>query len=258
MIFVADIENTVVRFGFYKNHTLIHSGMLSSGASPKCADEYVMMLALFCEQKKISVSEITGAVLASVVPQLTEAIVAAVRAVFDCTPLIVAHGIKTGLSIRIDHHTQLGADIVANAVAAAGIFEKPFAVVDFKTATTISIVNANGEFCGGIIAPGVRLSADALSKSTAELPYISLDMPKSQIGKNTVDAMQIGCVLGAAAMVDGLLVHFQNLLGTNRLQMVATGYLASKVLPHCTQNIALAPNLTLDGLERLYNLNIGK
>ena len=258
MIFAADVENTAIHFGFYKNHALICSGMLSVGSPPKCADEYAIMLTLFCDQQKILIAEITGAILASVVPQITESFISAVRAVFSCTPLIVAHGIKTGLSIRIDHHTQLGADIVANAVAAAGILGKPFAVVDFKTATTISIVNVNGEFCGGIIAPGVRLSADALSKSAAELPYISLNMPKSPIGKNTADAMQIGCILGAASMVDGLLARFRTFLQTDDLQVIATGYLASKVLPFCTQIIEFQPHLTLNGLEKLYFLNASK
>jgi len=254
MILAISIQNTETSFGFYEGDSICHHCIISS-ISQKTADEYVMFLNDLCAQKEIDKSKIEGAVIASVVPPITEKLKQAVEIVFHCNPLIVAHGIKTGLNIRIDNHTQLGADIVANTVAAAGKLEKPFAVIELGSATTISAVNKQGELFGVIIIPGVKLSLDALSNSAAELPDISLEKPKSLLGKNTIDSMLSGSVYGTAAMLDGIISRLKEELKSDDLNVIACGGLAEKIIPYCKTEIKANKYLTLEGLLQLYKLN---
>lgn len=254
MILAIDVGNSGTAFGFYKDDSRYHHCKISSKPY-KSTDEYAMLLNLVCMQKKIDAADVEGCVISSVVPPLTEQIRRAVEEVFLCKPLMIAHGVKTGLNIRIDNQTQLGSDIVANTVAAAALLAKPFAVIDLGTATTISAVNASGELFGVIIVPGTRLAVDALSAHAAELPYISLEAPKFLIGKNTNDSMLSGSIYGTASMLDGLIERLKDELGTNNLSVIACGGLADKIIPFCHTNISIHPHLTLDGLIQLYRLN---
>lgn len=254
MILAIDIGNTGISFGFYKKNTIYYHCKISSKPH-KSADEYAMMLKTICSQNEVETADVEGAVISSVVPPLSEQIKKAVADVFSCNPLVVAHGLKTGLNIRIDNHTQLGSDIVANNVAAAAILEKPFAVIDLGTATTISSVNSAGELFGVMIMPGLRISVDALSAATAELPYISLGSPKSLFGKNSADSMLSGSIYGTAAMLDGVIKRLKNELKTDELDVVACGGYADKVIPYCKTKIQVKPNLTLDGLIHLFEIN---
>ncbi|OGO93024.1 MAG: hypothetical protein A2Y17_06990 [Clostridiales bacterium GWF2_38_85] len=254
MILAIDIGNTGTAFGFYKNEAMFHH--MSIFTKPhRSIDEYSMLLQNICIRKGIDTSYIDGCIISSVVPPLTEQVRQSVENVFTVKPLIIAHGVKTGLNIRIDNHTELGSDIVANTVAAASMLNKPFAVVDLGTATTIAAVNNTGELIGVIIVPGVRLSLDALSETAAELPYISLVTPKSLLGKNTEDSMLSGCVYGTAAMIDGIIERLKSEMKTDELSVVACGGLADKVIPFCNNNIIVNQFLTLDGLHQIYNLN---
>ena len=144
MILAIDIGNTGTAFGFYKDDSMCHHCKVSSKPY-KTADEFSMLLNTVCMQEKIDKSDVEGCVISSVVPPLTEQILQSVEKVFLCKPLIITHGVKTGLNIKIDIQTQLGSDIVANNVAAASVLPKPFAVIDLGTATTISAVNNSGE-----------------------------------------------------------------------------------------------------------------
>lgn len=254
MILAIDIGNTGIAFGFYKNEAMCHHIKISSKPH-KNIDEYVMLLNTVCTQKEISITDVEGCVISSVVPPLTEQIRQAVENVFSCKPLIISHGIKTGLNIRIDTQTQLGSDIVANTVAAASVLQKPFAVIDLGTATTISAVNSSGELFGVIIVPGVRIAVDALSVSAAELPNISLITPKALLGKNTKDSMLSGCIYGTAAMLDGIIERLKDELTTDNLSVIACGGLADEIVPFCHTEIIINPYLTLDGLIQLYILN---
>ncbi|HAN21468.1 MAG: hypothetical protein A2Y15_09080 [Clostridiales bacterium GWF2_36_10] len=254
MILAIDIGNTGTAFGFYDNATLCHHIRISS-IPHKSIDEYTMILNTYCMQKKIDISNVEGCVISSVVPPITEQIKQAVENVISCKPLIITHGVKTGLNIRIDNQTQLGSDIVANAVAAASVLQKPFTVIDLGTATTVSAVNSLGELYGVIIIPGVRLSVDILSATAAELPYISLGKPKSLLGKNTNDSMLSGCIYGTAAMLDGIIERVKEDLGAENLSVIACGGLADKIIPFCQTDISINPYLTLEGLVQLYRLN---
>lgn len=254
MIIAIDIGNTGIAFGFYKNDSICHHCKISS-TPHKSKDEYVMILNTLCMQKKIDTADVEGCVISSVVPPLTEQIRQAVEEIFSCKPLIITHGVKTGLNIRIDIQTQLGSDIVASTVAAASVLPKPYAVIDLGTATTISTVNDSGELIGVIIIPGARLAVDALSASAAELPYISLVAPKSLLGKNTKDSMLSGCIYGTASMLDGIIERLKKELETDNLSVIACGGLAEKIVPFCHTDISINQYLTLDGLIQLYRLN---
>lgn len=254
MILAIDIGNTGTSFGFYENESLRYHIKIST-ISHKSSDEYALHLRTFCMQKNIDTTVIKGCVISSVVPPLTEQIKRAAEDVFMCRPLIITHGVKTGLNIRVNIHTQLGSDIVADTVAAGTVLKKPFAVIDMGTATTISAVNSSGELIGVIIAPGVRVSVDALSASAAELPYISLGKPKSLVGKTTNDSMLSGSVYGTAAMIDGIIERLKAELKTDSMGVIACGGLAERVIPFCNNNIPINPHLTLDGLVQLYKLN---
>lgn len=254
MILAIDIGNTGTAIGFYKDNSIYHHCKITSKPY-KSKDEYAMLLNTLCVQKKIDPAGVEGCIISSVVPPLTEPIQQAVEEAFSCRPLIVSHGIKTGLNMRIDNQTQLGSDIVANTVAAAALLPKPFAVIDLGTATTISTVNASGELIGVIIVPGTRLAVDALSAAAAELPYISLIAPKQLFGKNTKDSMLSGSIYGTAFMLDGIIERLKAELETNKLSVIACGGLADKIIPFCKTEIAINQYLTLDGLVQLYRLN---
>lgn len=254
MILAIDIGNTGTAFGFYNEQSIVHHSKVSSKPY-KSKDEFVMLLNSICNHKKIQSADVEGCAISSVVPPLTEQVRQAVEEVFSCKPLVVTHGIKTGLNIRIDVHTQLGSDIVANTVAAAAVLSKPFAVIDLGTATTISAVNRHGELIGVIIIPGTRLAVDALSAAAAELPYISLADPKALLGKNTKDSMVSGCIYGTACMIDGILDKLKTELDTDSLSAVACGGLVDNIVPYCRTAISVNRFLTLDGLVQLFYMN---
>lgn len=258
MILAIDAGNTRIGAGVYpKGGGPMRAGFCLSAALPRTADEYARDLRSFLDARGIDPKEIAGCVISSVVPRLDRPIGDALAEILPaCRPLWVGHGVKTGLDIRIDHHTELGSDIVANAVAASERLERPFAVIDLGTATTVTAVNRTGELIGVMIIPGVQSSADALAQSCAELPMISLVAPESLLGKNTADSMASGCIYGAAAMIDGILARLREQLGDD-LSVIACGGMAERVIPftHTKEPIPIAPNLTLDGLAAIWRLN---
>lgn len=255
MILAVDIGNTGISVGLYRQSTGSPAALLRLSANPpRTADEYVLYLRAFLTEKGIGADQIEGCVLSSVVPKLNGAVGDAVRAVTGCRLLWVGHGVKTGLDIRVDHHTELGSDIVANAVAASERLTKPFAVIDLGTATTVSAVNRAGELTGVMIIPGVQTSADAMAQACAALPSFSMKAPREMLGKNTADSMASGCIYGAAAMIDGILARLREELGDD-LAVIACGGMADTVIPHTLTKIDIAHHLTLDGLARIWALN---
>jgi type III pantothenate kinase len=180
-----------------------------------------------------------------------------VRRLTGKTFLVVGSGLKTGLNIRTENPDKLGSDLVVDAVAAAAKYPKPTVIFDMGTATTLSVLDKQGRYIGGMIVPGMRVSVDALSAQAAQLPYINLDTPNEVIGKNTVDCMQAGVVYGHAAMLDGLIDRVEDALGSP-VTAVITGGLSRIVVPHCRRDIIYDENLLLDGLMILYEKNTGK
>lgn len=256
MILAVDIGNTSISAGIYPagGGPLRATLRLASG-TPRTADEYALWLKAFLREQSVDVGSLAGCVISSVVPRLNRPIGDALTEILpDCRPLWVGHGVKTGLDIRIDHHTELGSDIVSNTVAASQRLNRPFAVIDLGTATTVAAVNRAGELIGVMIVPGVQPSAEALAQSCAALPAISLTAPDQLLGKNTADSMASGCIYGAAAMIDGILARLREQLGDD-LSVIACGGMAERVIPHTREQIAIVPNLTLDGLAAIWRLN---
>ena len=257
MILTVDIGNTAMVFGFYEQNRLVESFRLSS-VPEKTADEYELVLDSLCRRKKIVPLAVEGCVISCVVPALKHPVERAVKAVFGCRPLIVGHGIRTGLNIRVDIQTEVGSDIVANMVAATATGKRPVAVVDFGTAITLSGVNDVGELVGVAIMPGIRVGLAALTKSAAALYDVSLGKPGRVLGKNTEESMVSGCVYGTASMVDGMVERLREEMGVRDLDVIACGELAECIVPYCKTKIEIRSQLTLEGLTRIYHLNVGK
>ena len=220
----------------------------------RTATEYAVSIKNILEMCDIDVADIEGAILSSVVPPLNSVILTAVEKVTGLRPLLVGSGIKTGMNILMDNPKSVGSDQIVDAVAASHEHPLPLIVIDMGTATTMCVVDKHGNYIGGIIYPGLRVSLDSLSSKTAQLPSISLDIPKRVIGKNTIDCMRSGIMYGNAGMIDGILDHMEEELG-EPATIIATGGLSRFVVPLCRHKILYDDALLLKGLMILYEKN---
>jgi len=255
MVFTADLSNSCITIAVFDTRGRMLFRSEISSERNRSEDEYYILLKSIFSIYNVEPTLAEGAIISSVVPPLTKEFSNAVERLLGCKPLLVGPGIKTGLDIKIDHHSQLGSDLVANTVAALSTYSKPFIIIDMDTATTFTAVNARGELCGVIILPGVKTSLDALSANAAELPYISLEHPRSLLGTNTVDSMNSGVIYGTACMLDGLIDRLREEFNGADTTIIATGALIKLILPYCKNNIIYAPNLALDGLYMIYRKN---
>jgi type III pantothenate kinase len=253
MLICIDIGNTNITIGGYKGDELRFTAKLSTD-SHRTADQYAIEIRDVLHIYGIERDEVTAAAISSVVPTVGKAVERALKKLFSVTPLVVGPGVKTGLNIKIDNPAQLGADLATGAVAALQKYPTPCIVIDLGTASTISVLGQNGEFLGGAIAAGVKLTLEALSSKTAQLPSVDIEAPKSVIGTNTVDCMKSGLVFGAASMLDGMIMRIERELG-QKTTVVATGGLAPEVVALCENKIILDDNLLLDGLKLIYEKN---
>ena len=201
-----------------------------------------------------NIEDITGAIISSVVPALNGTLKKAIRLITGVSALIVGPGIKTGLSIKIDDPSQLGADLVVGAVAAKAKYPCPIIIFDLGTATTGFVIDKNGDFLGGIIAGGVNASLNALASGTALLPQIDLTAPKKVIGTNSIESLKSGAVIGTAAMLDGFIDRFEEELG-EKANVVVTGGLGRVISKNCKHEVNYDENLLIDGLKIIYDKN---
>ena len=253
MILAIDIGNSNIVLGCIENcHILFEARMATDRI--KTADQYCAELKTMLELFRVDPAQIGGSILSSVVPPVQQVMVRAVERLTGKPCLTVGPGLKTGLHIRIDNPAQAGSDLIVGAVAAIEAYGAPLCVIDLGTATTISVIDREGVFRGGTIAPGVMLSLNALSAGTAQLPAISLERPKRAIGTNTVDSMRSGLLYGTAAMLDGMVERIEAELGY-QTQVVATGGLARFIVPLCKREMHIEENLLLQGLDILYRRN---
>ena len=253
MILAIDVGNTNIVIGGIENGKTAFISRLSTDTG-KTEDEYAINIKIITELYHVKVTDFSGAIISSVVPQVIATLRSAVHKVTGHTPLIVGPGIKTGLDIKIDNPAQLGSDLVVGAVAAIALYPKPLMIIDMGTATTICAVDKNSCYRGGVIIPGVKVAMESLSRNAAQLQSISLDAPKKAIGTNTIDCMRSGVVLGNASMIDGLIDRMsQELDGSPTI--IATGGLAQKIIPYCRHDIIINDELLLIGLEIIYNKN---
>ena len=253
MILALDVGNSNIVIGCVDENNIHFISRLTTD-SGKTADEYAISFKNIMELYHVDLAEVDGAIISSVVPPLNSILKEAITRATGYTPLVVGPGVKTGLNILIDNPGQLGSDLVVDAVAAIALYPQPTVVFDLGTATTASVIDKDGNYRGGLIMPGVRISLDALSGRTAQLPRISLDPPKKVIGLNTVDCMRSGVLNGTAAMVDGLIERIEEELGS-KVTVVATGGLAKFIAPLCKREVICDDDLLLKGLWIIYQKN---
>ena len=255
MILTIDIGNASLVFCFVENGEKRCRFVMSADKN-RTADEYAAMMQLLAAQKGISLSEVSGTVIASVVPQLTGVTALAVERCTGQRPLIVGPGVKSGLNIRMEDPTELGGDLVAAAVAAVERFPLPCIIIDMGTATAVGVIDAKGCYVGGLICPGVSLSQYSLARSASQLPDVSLDRPKRVIGRNTRDSMRSGIIHGTAAMIDGVIDRVEAELGETAASVVATGVSAELIVPCCRrEGILLDEDLVMHGLWSIWRKN---
>lgn len=253
MLLAIDVGNTESVVGMFQGEKIVWHWRYSTVAE-RTPDELALLLGGFLEQQGLSFSsQITGVAIACVVPDQTQALRSMVRDYFYFTPVVVEPGTKTGISIHYDNPKDVGADRIANAVAAYAKFGGPAIVVDFGTATTFDVVSEEGDYLGGAIFPGLRISAEALFGAAARLPKVQIVAPKSVIARSTVESIQAGLVLGTASMIDGMVERISKELG--QAEVVATGGLAELVIAYCSAVMHHEPWLTLEGLRLIYELN---
>ena len=254
MILALDVGNTNTVIGGFENRNLQFSLRMMSDRN-KTIDEYVTHLRLLLSEKSVDFSNVEGGIISSVVPELRYVLKKAMKSLTGKEFLVVTNQMKLGMKIKMDIPSQVGADLLVDAAAALSLFPPPLAIFDMGTATTMSVIDREGNYIGGVIMPGLRLSMDALSGRAAQLPFINLDEPPMHlIGKNTVDCMKAGVVYSNAAMIDGLIERVEAELGES-VTAVATGGLMGVVLPFCKREIHYDENLLLIGLLSLYESN---
>lgn len=253
MILAIDIGNTNIVLGALEQSKILFEARMATDLV-KTSDQYCAELKTMLSLFEVDTQKIEGCIISSVVPPVLNSFRTAIRKLTGKQPLVVGPGIKTGLNIRMDNPTEVGADLIVAAVAAIEQYGKPLLLVDMGTATTITAVDDKGSFIGGCICPGLKISMEALTGRTAQLPGISLDAPQRAIGKNTRDCMRSGIMLGAAAMLDGLLDRMEAELGMEAT-IVATGGIAKFVLPLCRRKMVYDGSLMLKGLDLLYRRN---
>lgn len=253
MILAVDIGNTNIVLGGMEDERIVFEARMATDLI-KTSDQYCAELKTMLNLFEVDPSAIEGSIVSSVVPPLLNSFKTAIRKLTGKSCLIVGPGIRTGLNIRMDNPSEVGSDLIVAAVAGIAQYGAPLLLVDMGTATTITAVDADGCFVGGCICPGVKISMEALTGRTAQLPGISLDKPQRAIGKNTRDCMRSGIMLGAAAMLDGLLDRMEQELGAPT-KVVATGGISRFVLPLCRREILYDGSLMLKGLRLLYRKN---
>lgn len=253
MVLAIDIGNTNIVVGCIDEKEIYFTERLST-VRTKTELEYAVDLKTILDIYHIKKTEIEGCIISSVVPQITNIAKLAVEKILKKKAMILGPGIKTGLNIMMDNPGQLGADLVADAVAAIHDYPAPLVVIDMGTATTVSVLNDKKQYIGGMILPGVGLSLDALTSRASQLGGISIEAPKHMIGKNTIECMKSGVIYSNAAALDGIVERIEEELG-KEATVVATGGLAKKIIPYCKKKITLDEELLLKGLMIIYEKN---
>ena len=254
MILAVDIGNSNLVIGGIQGEDILFEARLRTDAT-KTSDEYCIDLKMILEVYGVRKEQIEGAIIASVVPQVLNSVKTALKKLALKQILVVGPGLKTGLNIKIENPSQTGADLVVGSVAALREHKPPLIVVDMGTATTMIVLDESGALIGGSISPGVKISMDALTDRTALLPGLQLDQPRRAIGRNTIDCMRSGIMLGAACMLDGMVERMEEELGRNTT-VVVTGGIAKFVVPMCKTPVVYDKDLLLKGLAILYRDNV--
>ena len=253
MLLAIDIGNTNLNFGVFDGQERIHHWRAATKRS-RTADEYSVLLARFFRLDGLKPADITGCIMDSVVPPLTAECKTMIQRYLHLDPLIVGPGIRTRMRIRYDNPAQLGTDRLVDAVAARELYGTPVIVIDFGTATKFEVVDRDGDYRGGAIAPGIGIAAEALVNAAAQLPRIELTFPPRVTGTNTIHAMQSGLLFGYLGLVEGMISRLKQEWGDDAI-VVATGGLAEVLAQHTSVIDVVNQELTLTGLRILWDLN---
>jgi type III pantothenate kinase len=253
MLLTIDIGNTNITLGVHRGKELVKAWRLATDHD-RLPDEYGLQLLGLLHHDSLQSSDIKGIAMASVVPPLTGVFFEACTHYLAQQPLVIDAGVKTGVRIRIEDPKSVGADRVADAAAVINLHGGPACVVDFGTATTFDAISEDGDYLGGAIAPGIAISAEALTRRTAKLPRVDLVRPPSVIGRSTVQAMQSGLIYGHVGMVEGIVARMRQELG-KKMKVIATGGLSSLIARETDVIEILAPWLTLEGVRIIWEMN---
>ena len=254
MILAIDIGNSNIVMGCIDNDEILFRERVSTNHTATDL-EYAANMKMAMDMHGIDPKTIDGAIISSVVPSVTNTCKKAVEKYLGVNVKVVGPGIKTGLSIVIDNPAQLGSDLVVDAVAGINEYPAPMILIDMGTATTVSVIDNNKNYLGGMIMTGMAVSTDALISRTAQLPKIAFEKPKKVIGSNTIDCMKSGIMYSNACALDGVIARIEEELG-EKCTVVATGGLSSVVVPLCRKDIILDDDLLLKGLNIIYKKNI--
>lgn len=253
MILAVDIGNTDIAIGGFLNEKLQFVTRISTDAT-KTVQEYETIISQMLGLKGVGKDCVEGAIISSVVPQLSAVMTSVLKELYSVDALSVSTKIDIGIGIACDDPSSVGTDLICACVAARYLHGCPSLIVDMGTATKMMVVNEEGAFIGVSIMPGVMMGMRALSSGTAQLPQFSLDAPQKAIGTNTVQCMKSGAVFGNAAMIDGMVDRFCQEFGAE-LPVFATGGYSSAIIPHCKHKITLDSDMVLNGLYIIYNRN---
>jgi type III pantothenate kinase len=254
MLLVFDIANTNIKIGLFDGDKIRANWRISTGVH-RTADEYAIMLLNLLRHQGIDLADIKQGAMSCVVPPLLSIFNELFQRYFNIKPLVVGPGVKTGLRIRMDNPREVGADLISNAAAALTLYKPPIIVVALGTATAFAIVSKDKDYIGGVIAPGIGISAEALYTRTAALPRVDLIKPKKAIGSNTVASMQSGLIYGWAGLIEGIVNRIQEELGENAT-VVATGGYAGLIAKETKAIDEVNPDLTLVGIKVIHDMNL--
>ena len=254
MLLVVDIGNTQTHLGVFRGDELVHDWRFAT-VRESTADELGARLRSLLALRELDFGDLDASILSSTVPQLRPEWTAMAERYLGHKMPVVGPGLRTGMPIRMDNPREVGADRLVNAVAGFERLGGPCVIVDFGTAITYDIVGAAGEYVGGIVAPGVEISMEALTSRAAAIPKVDLTPPRALIGKSTVEAIRSGVIYGFAAQVDGMLARLRDQLG-EETAAIATGGLAGAIVPFCELIDEVDPLLTLTGLRLIHERNL--
>jgi len=256
LLLAIDVGNTTIGIGVFQNQSLLYCWRISTDKN-RTADEYAILLKELMSSAGLSLEQVYGAALSSVVPPVTPTLERTLRVYAGVVPLVIGPGTKTGMPIQFYNPREVGADRIVNAVAGLAKYGAPLILIDFGTATTFCAISDKGEYLGGAIAPGIGISTEALFQSASKLPRIDIHRTATIIGKDTISGMQAGIYYGFCGQAERIVRMMKEELASNQnVKVVATGGLADLIAESCEVIDVVDENLTLDGLRLLYEKNV--
>lgn len=254
MLLAIDVGNTNTVFGVYDNDKLIANWRMTT-ANTRTADETGIFIVSLFKHNDIDYKQIKGIIISSVVPNIMYSLKNGIVKYFHLEPMIIAPGIKTGINLKLDNPKEMGADLLVNSVAAKELYGGNIIIVDYGTATKFTIVLENGEFLGGAICPGIKICSEALYQKAAQLPKVEIKKPNADIGKNTIDAIQLGLVYSAIAETEYIIKKFREQYKDITFKVIATGGMGRTITKYINGIDDYNANLTLEGLKIIYTKN---